>query len=913
MVYTYGRIGRRHEDFNPGGDAFGTWDRFVRIRERATARHLWLSPMKAMSRFSAFGGFLLCLASANTGRAQSIPGGTFHSQGFSLELTSTGRVRLSNASGPLVLALYEVASDTITFRDEGGPAACPAGAGRYLWSLRANTLQLSVLTDACETRRTVFSTLWTRGSPPASTVAELAAVMVTAQRRVENAQRAPLALTVLSSEVLRDSRVTEPQRLTYLVPGLQIGSLPGGSTLIYLRSVGNFAGNSLQDPTVTFNFDGVYIARQTANGGLFYDLERVEVLKGPQGTLYGRNATGGAVNILPRRPVLDAFTAGMTAEYGQYNSVRADATVNLPMGDRTAIRLAGQHGSHDAYMSDGTDDQQDWAGRLSLRHDATDALSFRVVADYYHQGGRGAGSTPIATGVDNRFGVTSTEGGAYYSTQRVTIAGRNWLPLVGIQRVGNDHWGINATVNWQTKMGALTVVPASRGSNVDALTSPVGNLFTLQEHSRQNSIEARLSSEPHSRLQTLVGAFYFDEDISTPEEGFFSPHNQFNVSLQRPRSGVRSAAIFGRTSLKVTDRIRATLGARHTDETKYFGGSYISVQKICVPPGALCPNAQPFPLDLTAPPLPFPADANMLSVMIPDGTRLVQFRIVADDTANFNRTTWRSSLEYDVGDHMLLYSSYETGFKSGGFFFSNDSQVYRPESIGALTLGLKSRLFDNRLQANVELFDWRYHDQQVSKLSIDSKQATNLRTENIGQSKVRGFETTLEYLPHANTVLSADLSYLDAIYGSYRFNTPQLPLSGCDVTTIRAAPPADYLVDCSGKRSPFAPVWTQSLGATQVLKLRNAHISFHARARHQSEVLTGLDFLPEQKQPAYWMMNASITVSTGDKRYSASMFGENLADRTVISNTFVVPFSTFTVAALRPPRTIGVRIGVRSR
>jgi iron complex outermembrane recepter protein len=850
---------------------------------------------------------IFCLAGASAARAQDAPVGTYHSRAVTLELTSSGQARFSNMFGPLIVASYLVVADTITFRDESGPAGCPAGPGRYLWSLNAQTLQLRPVSDPCEGRRTALSTIWTRGLPPASTAAELTPVMITAQRRTEDVQRAPVAITVLSSDVLRDARVTQPQSLTYLVPGLQIGSLPVGAALIYLRGVGNFAGTSLQDPTVTFNFDGVYIARQTATSGLFYDLERVEVLKGPQGTLYGRNATGGAVNILPRRPVLGVFGGEIGAEYGQDNTVRVDGALNLPVGERAGVRIAGQRASHNAYMTDGTDDQNDWAGRFSFRYDVNDALTLRAVADYYDQGGHGPGSTPLATGVDNRFGVSSPQGGAYYATQRVTIAGRNWLPLASIQRANNRHWGFNTTMDWRTAMGGLTVVTASRTSRLDALNTPSGNLLDVQEHSRQNSVEARLSSEPYPRLQTLAGAFYFDEDMST----FGRPHNQFNISLQRYESGVTSAAAFGRLTWNVTDRIRATGGARHTHESKYFEGSFQSVQKICLPPGATCPNAQPFPLDLQNAPIPFPPDTYMVSVPSPDGTRLVEFLVLADESAKFSRTTWRSSLEYDVSDRALLYGSYETGFKSGGFFFTNDSPLYRPESIGALTVGLKSRLFDNRVQANVEVFDWRYHDQQVSKISVDSRGATNLRTENIGQAKNRGFETDIEYLPHANTHLSAEVQYLSAIYDSYTFHTSQQPLSGCAVTTLKATPPADFLVDCSGRRSPFAPVWTQAFEAAQVLPLESASLTIQTRARHQSETLTGVDFLPEQQQPGYWMVDASLTLSTADRRRSVSIFGQNLTDETVMSNTFVVPFSTFTVGVLRPPRTIGVRVSGR--
>ncbi len=853
-------------------------------------------------------------ASASLVAAQETPSGTYHSRNVTLELTAMGHARFSNAMGPLIAGSYVVASDTITFRDESGSAACPIGPGRYLWRIVSDTLRFEVVTDPCLGRRAALAMPWHTGPPSGSATAELSAVVITAQRRLEDVQRAPVAITVLTADVLHNAGVTRPQDLTYLTPGLQVGANTGGSALMYLRGVGNFAGNSLQDPTVTFNFDGVYIARQTATGGLFYDLERVEVLKGPQGTLYGRNATGGAVNILPRRPALGTFAGELATENGSYGTMRMDGFLNAPLGNRAAIRFAAQRVRHDAYMADGTDDQDDWAGRMLLRFDVSDAITLRMGADLYSQSGRGHGGTPLATGVDNRFGVTSPQGGAYYQTQRVTIAGRNWGPVPDLQRANNHHSGVSGTMDWRTTFGGLTLISASRRSHLDAIGSPAGNLLTVQERSRQNSIEARLSSAPFVRLHTLVGAFYFDEAIETPDGELFRPYNQFNVSLQKPFSGVTSQAVFGRATWHTTDRLRATLGVRYTHERKYFGGSFQSFQRICPPvPTASCPNAQPFPVDIASPPLFFPPGSlNAEPVFNPaDGTLTVGFRILPDEKAKFSRATWRTALEYDVAERALAYASVETGFKSGGFYFSNDSPVYKPEYLSAFTLGVKTRLLDNRLQANVELFDWRYRDQQVSKISVDSRGATNLRIENVGQATIRGFESRVEFAPFTNSRLSADLHYLDATYDSYRYVTPLIvgpPLSGCTVSRE----PQGFVVDCAGKRSPFAPKWTFGGDAVQAVPLRGGNsLLVRTRARHQSETRVGFDFLPQQHQPGYWMLDASLTFAAAESRYSIGLFGQNLTDRTVISNTIVVPFSTFVVGVLRPPRTLGVRAAVR--
>jgi iron complex outermembrane receptor protein len=842
--------------------------------------------------------------------AQLSPAGSYRSQTGTLELTADRRASWSGSSGAFSHGSYRVARDTLVLMGETGPAACPGQAGFYLWHLNADSLRLRLASDSCEARRSAMVTAWFRvAGVSGPIVQELDAVVTTAERQVKDVQHTPLAVAVIPAEDLRRAGVTRSQDLTYLVPGLQVGALGAASPMLYMRGVGNFAGNSLQDPTMTFNFDGVYIGRPAVTGGMFYDLERVEVLKGPQGTLYGRNATGGAINILPRLPVRNEFTGELAAEYGEHNTVRVDGWLNAPLGDRAAMRVAGQHLRHDAYLNDGTDDQADWAGRLTLLVDVSDRMTARVLADYSEQGGHGTGSTPLALGPANRWGVSSSEGGAFYQGQRVTIAGRNWEPIPSVQRVDNSHWGLSATLEGQTSLGALTLVSGYRRSRFDGITSSSGNLVASQEHSRQGSLEARLVSLPLRRLQTLVGTFLFDEVNETRDGELFRPWNQFNFSLQTPQSGVTSLAAFGRATWLATNRLRATLGLRYTHEKKPFRGVQESFSRICLPPASSCPNAQPFPVDLTTRPLEFPPDSIVVRSFNPaDGTLTIGYRVVADEKETFARPTWRAALEYDLAESAFLYGSYETGFKSGGFFFSSDAKVYRPERLGAFTLGLKSRLFANRLQANVELYDWRYRDQQVSKISIDSRGVPNLRTENIGRATIRGAEADVTHLLLPTTRLSANVQFLHATYDSYTYLTPLSsgpPVSGCSVAQTAEG----FQVDCSGNRSPYAPEWTLALGAEQTVSLPGgARLISLARARYQSEAMMGLDFLSLQQQDGYWMVDAAITLRTARGPHSVGVFGQNLTNRTVISNTFVVPFSTFPIGVLRPPRTLGIRV-----
>ena len=202
-----------------------------------------------------------------------------------------------------------------------------------------------------------------------------------------------------------------------------------------------------------------------------------------------------------------------------------------------------------------------------------------------------------------------------------------------------------------------------------------------------------------------------------------------------------------------------------------------------------------------------------------------------------------------------------------------------------------------------------YRDQQVSRIALDSRPATTLRTENIGRAAIRGAEADLEYLLSGHTQLSASVQYLDAVYDSYSYVNFGPPVTGCAVLPLGQN---QFQVDCSGRRAPYAPEWTIGLGAGQVFQLpRGASLTARGRARYQSEALMGLDFLPQQQQDDYWVVDASLTFGTAGDRYSLGLFGQNLTDGTVISNTFVVPFSTFVVGVLRPPRTLGVRLSAR--
>lgn len=750
----------------------------------------------------------------------------------------------------------------------------------------------------------------------ASSAGGIQEIIVTAQHRSENLQRAAIAVSAVSGDALTSAGVTRPTELTAIVPSLQVVTSAGPYSLFYLRGVGNFNGNALSDSAVAFNFAGVYIGRPSSTTGFFYDLARVEVVKGPQGTLYGRNATGGAINVIPNPPRLDELSGNLTGEYGNYNAVRLDGALNVPLGTKAAVRAAGIYVRHDGYNRDGTDDQNDAGGRLSLLLDPTDTLKIVIVADYFHNGGTGPGSTPDGIGRGNRAGLFSPDGQAYYGTQPNTLLGRPFYPITYPLYQKNDFWGVSSTIDLDTPAGKITVIPAYREGKLNYQSNSPGFYINQHEKDRQTSLEARVASSDAHAFRYLFGTFLYDETNDVPSLTFI---HQSNGSYQTFRANTKSMAVFGQLTYAIAPQFRLSAGGRYTTEDKKFDGSLLSVSRVCTVPTSFfpayvpgCPDAAPIPYDPVPPAYPdfsTAATTGIITAGAPIDNTGVNVK-----HASFERFTYRLGADWDVTPRNLLYASYETGFKSGGFFFSADNGTFRPEGIRAFTLGSKNEFFNRRLQLNIEGFYWKYRDQQISHLGLDSAGTPIFPTENVGRATFKGVEVETKFLLTPNTLLNADVQYLDGKYDSYVYRTPNNNGgvgngTGCPNV---AAPTTVYTIDCSGQRPPNAPKWTLNVGAQQTIPLANdGKIVVSARGHYQTRTLVALDFLPVEYQKAYWLADASLAYSAPGDRYSITAFANNIFDQAVVGSSYRPAFSLFNVDSLRPPRTYGIRAGVR--
>jgi iron complex outermembrane receptor protein len=728
----------------------------------------------------------------------------------------------------------------------------------------------------------------------------LGEIVVTAQRREESLQRAAVAVTAVTGDDLIKSGITETANLGRLVPSLVVQPT-GGTTSFFLRGVGTNSQNSFAENAIAFNFNGIYVGRPTAPAGVFYDLERVEVVKGPQGTLYGRNATGGAINVIPKAPRLGEVSGDVLLEYGNYDSKKASVALNVPLGDTVALRLAGQIVDRDGYISDGYDDDKGEAFRASLLIQPSDMWSMTLVADYYNQRGKGAGAVLLP---EARYTVPPLEDRVSISDPRAQAAVRQLAsgifapPFCGgagnfvnsgcVALAGSDgfldnqFFGVSATVVGDMGFGTLTVIPAYRRSDVNVLTYLPGFAGTIQDVAEQTSLEVRIASNEDQRLRYVLGAFYFGENQVT--ENFF---RQGNISTTRftPRLSTESIAVFGQLTFDIADTLRLVAGGRYTKEDK---SQFTSVASGGLPGPIQPPLSAPFTGELS-----------------------------------FEKFTWKAGLEWDAGPASLVYANVATGFKSGGFFVAQPpANTFAPEELTAYTVGAKNRFFDNKLQLNIEAFYWDYQDQQITFVggvrTAGGIFAQGSTTVNAGKSRIYGAEFEARFAPSRNDLFSLNLQYLNGRYNSLQtanFSPTGAPVTtGCTTLGSRLANPGVnaarfFDVDCSGKPTVNSPKWALNLGYERTFELTgDLNLVFGARGNIESSRFTNSNFRSAERQGSFAMADAYLTLESL-AGWNITGFVNNITDEEVLARAGTRPILDFPVGTLRPPRTYGVRLG----
>lgn len=705
---------------------------------------------------------------------------------------------------------------------------------------------------------------------------ELTEVVVTAQRREENIQRAALAITAVSGDAIAQGGVTDVQQLSQLTAGLQVTPSGGPYTTFTVRSVSSLAGNAFSDPAVALNINGVYLATPTVVHGLFYDLDRVEVLKGPQGTLYGRNATAGAVNVISRRPQAD-FHASLGVDIGDYSRRNVNAMVNVPVTDTVAFRVAGQSINRDGYYSDGTSDDDAQAARGSLLLTPTDALSVLLTADYAHLGGHGPGASVRKACATGTCFVGDPWAGIGNSPTLYTSVGLP--PQTKNTYDDSDFYGVAGNLDWDTDLGTVTVIGGYRKSKVRYVTTTTSWQLRERQDPSQYSLETRLASKSGSPLQYVVGAFYLNTQMHALANGENATRRNF--SDQHTNLDGWVGAAFSQLTYSLTDTFRATGGLRYTHEEKSSNSMRYTVNT--VGPDPVIPN----------PPVGTPAN-------------------IVIGSQSWDKVNWKAGVEFDAAPRSLLYANVSTGFKAGGFFYGPPgANTYQPERVLSYVLGSKNRFLDNRLQLNAEAFYLDYKDQQVSFVKLIGVASTFV-TENAGASHAQGIEVEAEFLATDSTRLGLQGQYLDSKYDRFSYVTPA-PLPST-TACVQAPSAGQFVIDCSGRRTPRSGEWTALANVEQTIHLSNgARLVGEADARYESGFEGDVNYIPQTRTYPTTRYDLSLSYLAANDRLAVKAYVDNVSDEKTIStitlsNAYAV--NGIVAAPLQPPRTYGVRATV---
>lgn len=733
-------------------------------------------------------------------------------------------------------------------------------------------------------------------SSQAST-AGLGEVVVTAERREQSLQKTAVPVTAVTGRELARRDILNIEQLTQVVPALEAQQGTGPYTSVIIRGITTTVVNVFGDPSVAVNLDGVYLARPTSLHGFFYDLDRVEVLKGPQGTLYGRNATGGAINLVSNEPVY-RFGADLSAEYGNYNQFVSSGDLNVPLAQNVAARIAFQTVRHDGYFSDGTGDEDQQAVRFSLRADPTADLHVLLRADYDHENDRGQGATAYCSSASpapvNYAGQLCPVTGAFFGpspwtsivTQSQALTPPGFVPLPNTAFNRGDHWGVSNETDWRVLGGTLTFIPAFRSDDVSYLSPVAGGMIRELEHSHQTSAELRFASNDQQPLRYILGGYIFNG--ATSGDGIYDAQSAGVNPVQTLGVSDFTYAVFGQATWAVTSRFRLVGGLRYTYERKKTD-SQNAIYTYFVP--------QAYPL-------------------VPSSAFQV-FGFSTIGSQSWDQTNWKAGFEFDLAPKSLLYANVSTGFKAGGFYFQpipGAKDTYDPEKVTAYTAGLKNRFMDDRLQLNLEAFDLEYTGQQIATLlfaQLGPALIPYFPNQNAGKARIRGGEAEGQFLLTPNTLVTADVQYLDAKYESLVYESG-VPAPVCPSTFVPPPNGPVFSIDCSGKPELQSPKWALDLSAQQTFPLSNGgDIVFGVNTRHESSRWTNLTYAPFTLAPAYWRTNLTLTYDTPGRRYSITGFANNLenkAEPEAIGTGLSFPTIPLIPVTLKPPRTFGVRV-----
>ena len=652
----------------------------------------------------------------------------------------------------------------------------------------------------------------------------LADIVVTAQRREQSLQSVPVSVQAFSDERLAASGIETTADLARVTPGLVVVRGVGLSSP-FLRGIGSSSnGPGVENPVATY-VDGVYYGSKAGAMSDLANVERVEVLKGPQGTLFGRNATGGLIQIITHDPSSDpGFTAKVA--YQNYDTVTASGYVTGGLVENVAADLAlsyrnqGKGWGTNSFTGSDVNKTDSFLIRSKLLIEPSPDTRIVLAGDY--------SELDTDTGLSARFidGFLASNGQPYRGDR---YGVQNSFDQFFKSKAGGVS--LTATHNLNDDI-TFTSITSYRRTNYDFLLDadamPVNNIrFETAVRERQFSQELQLSGGSSGSLEWTAGGYYFR---GNGQQSIFFSGAVFPTLITRAVYGgqsTRSYAGYAQLTYPLADSTRLTLGARYNAEKRGLSGE----------------------IRLTA------LDGTIsIPTVVPDGT----------DTS-FNKLTWRIALDHDLAQDVLLYASYNRGFRSGGFNPSNlTNPSFRPEVLDAFELGLKSSFLDRKLRLNIAGFYYDFSDIQLSQFVLGVQTVRNA-----ARAEVYGVDLDAEVLVTPRLRLTGSMEYLVGKYTSFPGAGIAMPLpGGGNLVTVG---------DASGNRMARAPRVTANAAVDYSMPLgSNLSADFNVTYSYTSKFFWEPDnYLFEDP---YSLVNAKLTFNFSD-RHKISIWGRNLTDK----------------------------------
>jgi len=711
--------------------------------------------------------------------------------------------------------------------------------------------------------------VWAQSSPSGETDAGaqqagvLEEVLVTARHREESLQQVPISISAVRGDVIIEARMTSMQDLEHSVPNLVFGETgSSGETFIGIRGIGDFSRNIGFDTRVGVYIDGVFAGQSLAVDQGLVDVQQVEVLRGPQGTLFGKNSSSGVINIVSNKPVIGENSGEFRLRAGNLDTLYGSAIANLSMGEHSAARLSIVAQQQDGYIENLFTDvdlmsNDNLLGRGRFRFQPSDALDINFSFDFRRQHNDLLFLEPDAS-YENAVGNPLATPDFVVDQDALLID-------------ENDGWGTGLTVDYVfdndfvlTSISGYRSVDRKVGSDEDAT-----RVFTLDarffeddfEHFTQ---EFRLASPGDRRFRYVLGAFYFDQQAVTDRRvalgpGFGGPPEGVDAAVQDSSVDTQNWAFFVNGNYDVSDRFTLSGGLRYTDEQK---------------------------------------DAVINQNVFPG------FGLATHIAEQFDRdedyVTVTANLQYQVSDAVTTYFTYSSGYKSGGFNVDLVPTVedlkYEEETVDSFEIGLKSDLLEGRLRLNLALFHAEYDDYQVFQFRFDPFSGTTaLLISNAASVTTEGFEIEGTALLHENFSLGFGLGYNDASFDDF-------PGGAVDADTGES-------INVAGNVLPRAPEWTANFTGRYYFKLGTVDSTLMVNYTFRDTQFFNPDNRENSRQGGYGLWNASLDFDLGES-WGMALWGQNLTDetyRTMRGVSFLgVPFSLFA-----QPRTYGVEVVFR--